>query len=100
MTWLGARAASCTVAALLALAGCTGGSAPVGSTDQAPASAAVPLDVPLVDATTRRPIEGDQKAALDRLAGGASAGTLLARSTDDRVCVFANGRNGWNRAAC
>ena len=93
------RALALALAVASAAAGCSGTSAPVGSTNNA-SPAPAPLDMPLVNATTRRPLEGDPAAALDRLSAGTSAGTLLARSTDDRVCIFANGRNGWNRAAC
>ena len=81
---------------LVSLAACSGTTAP-----SAPSrSAAPPIDATLVNATTRQPLGAPPDAALDRLASGASAGTLLARGTRDEVCIFANGRNGWNRAAC
>ena len=90
-------APSALVAALLLSACSAGGGGEVAAS--AP-SAPPPLTTPLVDATTRRPLGSPPDAALDRLASGASAGTLIARSADDRLCIFANGRNGWNRAAC
>ena len=86
--------------AAIMLAACSGatpqGGTPTGSTT--PASA--PLNQPFVDADTGRALGSNQAQALNGLARGASAGTLLARSQDGAVCVFANGRDGWNRAAC
>ena len=84
----------------LALTACSGAS-PQGGSGNAPARpTSAPLSQPFVDADTGRALGGNQEAALDGLARGASAGTLLARSQDGAVCVFANGRDGWNRAAC
>ena len=85
-----------SLAAILSACSAGGGGEIAASAPSAPP----PLTTPLVDATTGRALGTEARGALDRLASGASAGTLLARSTDDRVCVFANGRNGWNRAAC
>lgn len=83
----------------LGLAACTGGGGSSTSGTGA-SSTPPPLTAPLLDATTRRPLGSPPDGALDRLAAGASAGTLIARGANDEVCIFANGRNGWNRAAC
>ena len=88
------------LAQALALAACSAGGSAGSGTTTGSTAAPPPLTTPLVDATTGRPLGDSPDAALDRLANGASAGALLARSTDARVCIFANGRNGWNRAAC
>ena len=92
---------SAPAAALAALlpalaAGCTGGGNAV-----APAAgpAAAPVTKPYVEAGTSRTL-GDPASEFGGLARGASAGTLLARSADGSTCVFADGRDGWNRAAC
>ena len=85
----------------LALTACTGAGPDVGDSASTSRTApSAPLSQPFVDADTGRALGGNQQAALDGLARGASAGTLLARSQDGTVCVFANGRDGWNRAAC
>ena len=94
---LGLRAG--TLACALLTAACTGAGRP-DATATGTSSSPPPLTTPLVDASTRRPLGSPPDDELDRLAAGASAGTLLARSTNDEVCIFANGRNGWNRAAC
>ena len=85
------------IVVLAALVGCSGG-APRATETLRPSTA--PLDRAFVDADTGRPLGSNQEQALNGLAQGASAGTLLARSQDGATCVFANGRDGWNRAAC
>ena len=81
----------------LLLAACSGG----GSDQLTPARLTPPpLDASYRDARTNRPLGASPENALDQGANGVPAGTLLARSDDGRTCVFANGRNGWNRAAC
>lgn len=78
----------------LAVAACTSGRGEI-----VPALTPVP-SVALVDERTGQALGASPDAALTRSAAGASAGTLLARSPDGSVCVFADGRGGWNRAAC
>ena len=87
-----------TLALGCTLAACSG-AAPSADAGGVPRTSA-PLDQPFVDADTGQALGSNQELALNGLARGASAGTLLARSQDGAVCVFANGREGWNRAAC
>ena len=82
-----------------ALAACSGATPSGDTTGSTPAPRAA-LKQPFTDAGTGRALGADQEGALDGLARGASAGTLLARSEDDTTCIFANGRDGWNPAAC
>ena len=79
----------------LVLAACTG-----SRTDIRPAASTGLPPVALVDERTGRALGASPDGALNAAASGARAGTLLARSPDNRVCVFADGRGGWNRAAC
>ena len=80
---------------VLALAGCSN-----SRSDIRPAAATGLPPVALVDERTGRPLGASPDGALNDAAANARAGTLLARSPDRRVCVFADGRAGWNRAAC
>ena len=73
-----------------------GPSDPLTATSLAPP----PLDASYRDARTNQSLGASPEGALDEGANGVPAGTLLARSGDGRTCVFANGRDGWNRAAC
>ena len=82
------------LAGLAGLAACTGGGSEI-----TPALSPLPA-VALIDEETGRPLGDAAAATLDRRAAGADAGTLLARSPDGLVCVFADGRDGHNRAAC
>ena len=93
-----ARVARASVLASLVLSNACAGSGP-GPTPAA-RSAPPPIDASFTDASGRAPLGGDPEAALDAKARNAPAGTLLARSGNGATCVFANGRDGWNRAAC
>ena len=83
------------VATLAALSACTGSRPEIR-----PAAATGLPPVDLVDERTGRALGASPDAALNAAAGNTRAGTLLARSPDGRVCVFADGRGSWNRAAC
>ena len=85
------------VASAVLASGCVGGS---GAATPAVRTAPPPIDAGFTDASGRASLGADPEAALETKARGAPAGTLLARSGNGSTCVFANGRNGWNRAAC
>ena len=80
-------------------AGCSAGGSSAPSS-AAPPLAPPPIDASFVAASNASPLGADPNARLDALSSGARAGTLLARSGDGGTCVFADGRDGWNRAAC
>ena len=82
------------------LSACSGATSPPAGTGASNAERRPSLDQPFVEAGTGSALGSDQERALDGLARGASAGTLLARSGDGATCIFANGREGWNPAAC
>ena len=92
------RGAVLLLAAMLAGTGCNA----VGPS--APGAVVAPQATPAIDASFRAERGGtlgpDPNERLDALATDARSGALLARSGDRGTCVFADGRGGWNRAAC